>query len=378
MVDSATETAGRPIGTTDRATETRTAAVVYNPIKVDLDVLRAAVDHGAIAAGWGETRWYETTEQDPGKGQTEQAVKDGADVVLAAGGDGTVRAVAEGLRDSGVPIALLPSGTGNLLARNLNLSLANLDESVATAFGGAVREIDLGVTEVRRPDGSRDSYVFLVMAGLGLDAKMIANTDPELKRRVGWLAYVQAIVRSLKGDNNLRIRFQIDGQPPRALRINTIMIGNCGLLPANILLLPEAVVDDGLFDIVALRPEGLFGWVQIWVKIVWENGVLRRTAVGRKLMGTKEVRTLRYLKAREIIIRPEREQVFQLDGDIFGTATALKAWVDPLALKVKIPVEEADRLPATEEPVEAKPGEPSAEEFRAAQEAAEPEEPAAA
>ncbi|WP_210508204.1 diacylglycerol kinase family protein [Naasia sp. SYSU D00057] len=335
----------------DSAPETRTAAVVYNPIKVDLDAMRAAVDAAAASAGWGTTRWYETSEEDPGEGQTRQAVEDGADVVLAAGGDGTVRAVAQGLRDTGVPIALLPSGTGNLLARNLNLTLGNLEDSVATAFEGTDREIDLGVVEVRRPEGTRDRLVFLVMAGIGLDAQMIENTDTELKKKVGWLAYVDAIRKSLKGDNNTRLRFQLDGAPPRNLRVHTLMIGNCGSLPANILLLPEASVDDGLFDIVALRPQGLFGWIQIWVKIVWENGVLRRAGtVGRKLLDglSREVRALSYLKGKELILRPDEPVVFELDGDTFGEATALKAWVDPLALTVKIPQAEAERLPAAE------------------------------
>ena len=72
------------------------------------------------------------------------------------------------------------------------------------------------------------------------------------------------------------------------MRAHTLMIGNCGSLPGNILLLPEAAVDDGEFDIVVLRPEGFFGWVQISTKIFWENGVLRRTSAGRTLMGTDQ------------------------------------------------------------------------------------------
>ncbi len=326
----------------------RVAAVVYNPVKVELERLKRVVGDAAREAGWGESRWYETSVEDPGQGATSKALDDGADVVIAAGGDGTVRAVAEALRDSDVPISLLPSGTGNLLARNLELSLDNLEESVWTAFTGADRRIDLGLVEIERGDRSRDRHVFLVMAGLGLDAKMIANTNDDLKKRVGWLAYVDAIARSLRGDNRIRVRFRLDDEQPASLRINTMLIGNCGLLPANILLLPEAAVDDGIFDIVALRPNGFLGWLQIWVKVVWENGILRRTAVGRKLMrGNKEVRTLRYLKGKSIVIRPETPQEFQLDGDTFGEAAAVKAWVDAQALAVKIPADKADRLPAS-------------------------------
>jgi diacylglycerol kinase (ATP) len=321
-------------------TSTKTAAVVFNPIKVNEAKLRAAVSAAESAAGWGESLFFETSEADPGGGQTRQALDAGADVVMAAGGDGTIRAVAEALRGSKVAIGLLPSGTGNLLARNLHLTLDNLAESVATAFTGKDRKIDLGIVKARREDGSEDSHVFLVMAGVGLDAAMLANTNPKLKARVGWLAYVDAIARSLKGSNRLRIRYQLDGAPARTLNAHTVLIGNCGSLPANILLLPEAVVDDGIFDIVALRPDGFIGWVQIWIKIVWENGVLRRSQVGRKLMSlTKEVRTLRYMKGAQLVLRLEDPQEFELDGDPFGEAIALKVSVDPLALTVRIPAD---------------------------------------
>ncbi|WP_207455767.1 diacylglycerol/lipid kinase family protein [Herbiconiux sp. SYSU D00978] len=319
---------------------TRHAAVVYNPVKVDFEALKASVDEHARAAGWGESRFYETSVEDPGGGQTKQAIEEGAAVVMAAGGDGTVRAVAEALRGSNVPIGLLPSGTGNLLARNLKLTLDRLDESVATAFEGVDRAIDLGVATAEREDGSRSEHAFLVMAGLGLDAKMLANTNDDLKAKVGWIAYVDAIVKALRDKNRLRMRVKVDNSAPRVLQAHTILIGNCGLLPANVLLLPDAAVDDGIFDVVALRPEGLMGWLQIWTKVIWENGILRRTEVGRKIMGDrKEVRTLRYMKGKSITLRLERAQEFELDGDAFGHVRALRAVVDPGALKVKVPAD---------------------------------------
>jgi diacylglycerol kinase family enzyme len=329
--------------------QARHAAVVYNPVKVDEAALRQTVAAAAERAGWPETRWYATSEQDPGTGQAKQAVQGGAGIVLAAGGDGTIRAVAEGLRGADVPIALLPSGTGNLLARNMKLTLDRLEESVETAFTGTDRHIDLGIVEMERPGGERETRAFLVMAGIGLDAAMIANTDPELKKRVGWLAYVGGIARSLGGKNYIRLRFRLDDGPARNLRVNTMLIGNCGLLTGNILLLPDAVVDDGVFDIVALRPEGLFGWIQIIVKVVWENGVLRRSTLGRKILAnTKEVRTLRYLRGRQIVIRPDDPRPVQLDGDTFGQVVRLRAHVEELALAVRIPREEADALPASD------------------------------
>ncbi|WP_368496501.1 diacylglycerol kinase family protein [Herbiconiux sp. A18JL235] len=316
------------------------AALVYNPVKVDLDALREAVSAEEATAGWGETLWLETTEDDPGPGQAKKALAEKVDLVIAAGGDGTVRSVAEVLRGSGVPLALLPSGTGNLLARNLELTLDDPANSLETAFRGADRPIDLGVIRIRHEDDSVSEHAYLVMAGLGLDAKMLAATDDELKAKVGWLAYVKAIVQVLRDKNQLRIRYNLDGKGNRSVRAHTIMIGNCGSLPANILLLPDAAVDDGEFDIVVLRPEGFIGWVQIMVKVFWENGVLRRNTVGRKLMGlTKEVRALNYLKGSSLTLRLQRPEEIELDGDGFGKAVALKTWVDAGSLIVRVPAE---------------------------------------
>lgn len=316
----------------------RRAAVVYNPVKVDVDELRAAVDAAEKDAGWAPSLWLETTVEDPGGGQAREASKQGVEVVIAAGGDGTVRAVAEGLRDADTALALLPSGTGNLLARNLDLTLNHLEDSVRTAFTGKDRPIDLGIAELRRMNGALHEHAFLVMAGIGLDAKMIANQDEGLKKRVGWLAYIDAIAKALRDTNRMRVRFRLDDGPARTMTAHTVLVGNCGSLPGNILLLPEAAVDDGLFDIVSLRPEGFFGWLQVWVKIVWENGVLRRSTVGRKIMGlTREVRTLRYLKGARFEVILDHPEEFELDGDDFGKVTGFRCTVDPGAVRVRIP-----------------------------------------
>ena len=84
---------------------------------------------------------------------------------------------------------------------------------------------------------------------------------------------------------------------------------------------------------------GFFGWVQIIFKVVWENGVLRRSgAVGKKLMGlTKEVSALRYVKGRELVVRLEKPQEIELDGDPFGTTSAFRTWIEPGGLTVRVP-----------------------------------------
>lgn len=320
------------------------AAIVVNPVKVDEPALRAALSAAEERWGWEPTLWLETTEEDPGAGQTRGALERGVDVVIAAGGDGTVRMVAEALRGHGTPLALLPSGTGNLLARNLGLTLDDVENALDSAFGGDDRPIDVGVAELRDASGTTSEHAYLVMAGFGIDAQMIAATDDDLKAKAGWLAYVKAIGTVLRDRNELRLRYSLDGGRVHSVRAHTVIVGNCGSLPANILLLPDAAVDDGQFDIVVLRPEGFFGWVQIVAKVFWENGVLRRTSVGRRLMGSgHEIHAMNYLKGAELVLRLDRPEPVDLDGDLFGEVTAMRTRIDPLSLTVRVP---SDREPA--------------------------------
>ena len=316
----------------------RHAAVVYNPIKVDLPKFKSIVESAEAAAGWGASVWLATTQEDAGQGMTKEALAGGAAVVLAAGGDGTVRDVAEALRDSGVPIALVPSGTGNLLARNLSLTLNSVEESVGTAFEGDVRTIDLGIAEIVRQDDTEEQHVFLVMAGLGLDAKMIAKTSSKLKKAVGWLAYVDGGVRALPELKPVRLRYSLDGAVEKSVSVHTIMVGNCGMLPGGILLIPDAKPDDGILDVAVLRPSGPFGWLKVWNKVAWENGVLRKSALGRSIIDlTADVKDVLYFRAKELRLTVETPQEFQLDGEKFGLAKTVHTWADAGALAVKVP-----------------------------------------
>ena len=151
------------------------AAVVVNPTKLDDDeAFRKSVRRVTDDHGWDEPLWLETTAEDPGRGQAEAAVSAGVDLVLACGGDGTVTACAEGIAGTGVPLAIIPMGTGNLLARNLGLP-TGLDEALAVALGGVQQPIDAG-----RVNGT----LFVVMAGLGLDARMLSGASDPLKKQL--------------------------------------------------------------------------------------------------------------------------------------------------------------------------------------------------
>lgn len=313
------------------------AAVVYHPLKTDVEALRTAVAHHEAKAGWAKSSWHETTEHDAGQSVTQQALEAGASVVLASGGDGTVRAVAEALRGSAVPLAVIPQGTGNLLARNLGSPLNNIDESVQAAFFGRNFPIDLGVITITRPDESEDEHVFLVLAGMGLDARAITTTRSSLKKRLGWLAYVDAGMRTMIKDAPLQIHYSVDGTPAKPLTVFTVMIGNCGLLPGGVLLIPDAQLDDGKLDVIALRPLGPFSWLRIWHKIGFENGVLRKTKTGRKVIDlVNDTRSVNYTRARRYALSVSHPEPIQLDGDDFGLALAASGTVDPGALVVRV------------------------------------------
>ena len=317
------------------------AAVVYQPFKTDLHSLRAAVTRAEDRAGWAPTRWYETEEADAGLGAAKRAVAEGASVVLGSGGDGTVRAVAEGVARTGVPLAIVPSGTGNLLARNLGMPLGDVSSAVEAAFFGRNFPIDLGRMTIVRPKDRgierEEEHAFLVLAGMGLDARTIRTTKSELKRRVGWLAYVDAGMRTMVRDRPLNVHYSVDDGEVKPDTVYTVMIGNCGLLPGGVLLIPDAKINDGLLDVVSLNPLGPFSWLRIWNKIGWENGVLRKSRTGRRIIDlVNDTRNVHYLTARSYALTVPKPEPVQLDGDDFGLAIAVRGEVDPGALIVRV------------------------------------------
>jgi diacylglycerol kinase family enzyme len=235
-------------------------------------------------------------------------------------------------------MAVVSAGTGNLLARNLDLPTGNIRDSVDIAFNGYDRTIDLGIVEIVRDNDEREEHAFLVMAGLGLDAKMIKNTSSELKKAVGWLAYVDGIARSIPELQPVQLRYSVDGAPSRSLTAHTVIIGNCGALPGGLLLMPDAKPDDGILNMAALVPRGRFGWLNIWNKIAWENGVLRKSVIGRRIIDlSRDVRDVRYATGSDLNMVVENPEEFQLDGDEIGLVKSVHTWADPGALIVRVP-----------------------------------------
>lgn len=293
---------------------TTKTVLIVNAAKADTS---AAADlHERVARAFAETgrqkpRMMMTTPDDGGIEVARAAVESGADLVVACGGDGTVNAVAQALCGTDVALGVLPLGTGNLLAGQLGIPSA-LDDAIAALLHGSDRRIDLGVV---------DGRVFVGMAGLGLDAAMIADASERLKTRVGWAAYVPAILRHLR-DRGERVTLRVDGRRVRHRRVKALIVGNHGRLHGGIDLMPDAAPDDGVLDVVVLEPYGrLSGWLEVLVRLL-----VRRDGP----------HISRY-RVRQVEARVRHAVPLELDGDPYRTANVLSVQVKPGALLVRTP-----------------------------------------
>lgn len=300
------------------------AAVVANPTKVEATT-QDLISGLCVELGWAEPLWLETTVDDPGTGQARKAVEQGVDVVMACGGDGTVRSVAEALAGTGVAMGLLPAGTGNLLARTLGTPL-EMAAAARVALTGDDRAIDIGRVRV---DGESDERVFLVMAGTGFDAEVMGNTPEALKAKVGPLAYVVSGLRAMRG-RRTKVTIRLDGGEELRRRTRTVLVGNSGTLLGGLVLMPDAEVDDGVLDVVNLAPKGVPGWIAVAARVI-----------SRRRRGHERVE---HWTAKEVVITAEDAQASQIDGDPIGDVTEMAVRVDAGALVVRV----AEGSPAAE------------------------------
>jgi len=300
----------------DNSMNTRRAAVIINPTKSPGDDFKSAFQTMCTQEGWGEPLWLETTEDDAGAGQAGKALVSGADVVIAAGGDGTVRCVAGVLAGTDTPLGLVPLGTGNLLARNLGIGLADPVHAGRDILNGTSIKVDVVAATLDHAD---EKHLFLVAAGLGYDATIMADTKDELKDRVGWLAYVEAGIRNLPG-KGVKAIIKVDGHEVVRRRVRGVMVGNCGKLMGGVEIFPDASVTDGLLDLLVLSPRGKFGWLRVITGIFHRKGARSRS--------------VDYFSGTSAEITLEREQDFQLDGDHLTKARHLLVTVDHQALSI--------------------------------------------
>jgi diacylglycerol kinase family enzyme len=289
-------------------------AIVHPHKSGGLDAARERLAAWAHAAGLPAPHVVGTAAGSPGTAQASQAVTAGADLVLAWGGDGTVNAVAAGLAGTGVPLGVIPAGTGNLLARNLGLPLG-LRDAAHVALTGRDRTID--VLDIGLGGHVTTSTV---MAGIGLDAVLI-DAPEELKNVMGPTAYVLNGVR-VAGHRTTRFGVSVDGGPPRWFSAKSALVVNVGGLVAGLDVAPEAEVGDGLLHVVVLPLGTPLDWVRTAGRLV-----TRRRAVDS---------SRRHYSGRSAIIVTSETQPRQVDGDVVESGNRIEARVRPAALVVRV------------------------------------------
>jgi YegS/Rv2252/BmrU family lipid kinase len=291
----------------------RRVAVVFNPATGGGEGAERRRDTEQALAGAGlEVLWLETTREDPGQGVTRRAVAEGVDLVMAQGGDGTVMACVTGLAGSDMPLAVLPGGTGNLLAANFDIP-ADLDGAVEVALHGDRRRLDVAAMGDDR---------FVVMGGIGFDAAMLADADPRLKERLGAVAYVISGLGQVRR-RPTRFELRLDDGDPFTRVGQGVLVGNLGRLQGGLPIMPDARPDDGLLDVAVLRTRTLPDWIRLAVRVL-----LRRR---------RKDPELEVLRGRRVEVRCDRPQPVERDGDPAGDSDHLVVEVVPAALTLCVP-----------------------------------------
>ncbi len=302
MTEPGSEAAGHPI--------TNVAVLLSPSVSHAAPAGRNRIGELLRGAGCDDPEWI--TVAAPGGPSTavSAAVAAGARLVLAAGGDGTVRAAAEGVWGSAAVLGILPLGTANVLARNLGIP-RKLEAAIQVALFGRDRALDVGRTH---------EGLFLVAAGMGLDARMVSALEARARHRVGLVAYVASALRHL-ADPAFEVTVECDGGAQLQRLVAAALVGNVARLPLGIRLHPEALTDDGQLEVILIHPRGPVGWLR----------------VAAALLGSRDRGAVERLPARRVEIRATAPQPVELDGDAVGWSTSLAAQVHPRAVLVRVP-----------------------------------------
>jgi diacylglycerol kinase (ATP) len=262
--------------------------------------------------GCDDLLWYEVSKSRNAAKKARRARKAGADLIFVWGGDGMVQRCADALAGSNTAVAIVPAGTANLLAANLDIP-QDLAEAVRIGFHGTRRTLDLG---------ELNGEHFAVMAGAGFDGMLIREADRSLKDRIGRLAYVWTGLRHVK-DGAMPVKIRLDGTKWFDGRASCVLLGNVGTITGGIRAFADARPDDGWLEIGVATAEGALDWAR----------TLGRMAVGR----SDRSPFVRITRAKAADIRFGAPVVYELDGGARETAKRLKARVKPGALTLCVP-----------------------------------------
>lgn len=283
------------------------------------DWLETAREYLRIWLG-GNVREYPSETLAETLSAARSAVQSGAQLVIAAGGDGTVGAVASVLGGTETRMGILPRGTTNVLSRELGIPLDDVEEALDICLNGVTRAIDIGRL-------GRDHY-FLLNCSVGFDAVAVRNVNTDLKDIVGRGAYVVSSLANAPAYTPPRITLRLDDEPARTFQAFTVIISNTAAYGGDLPVAPKASIDDGQFDICVFEaPEGLPA-IQ-WATFLRQIGAW---AIGRHI----DDPNVHYFQAQRLTVEAVPETAVQIDGDALGT-TPITVEAVPRALHVQTP-----------------------------------------
>jgi diacylglycerol kinase (ATP) len=257
--------------------------------------------------------WYEVRKSKHAPDRARRARDQGADLIFVWGGDGTVQRCVDALAGTGAVMAILPAGTANLLATNLDIPAGDVAAAVRVGLHGRHRPLDTGTVNGEH---------FAVMAGAGFDARMIADADRALKDRLGRLAYLYTGARNLAA-RRVKATVEVDGERFFEGRVSCVLAGNVGKVLGGIQAFPDAQPDDGLLELGVVTAKNPAEWAR----------TLSRLAVGR----AEQSPFVQVTRGKQVQIRFASKLRYELDGGARPAVRKLRIKARPGSITICVP-----------------------------------------
>jgi diacylglycerol kinase (ATP) len=262
--------------------------------------------------GFTDPLWYEVKKSRRAPKYARRAAAKGADVLFVWGGDGSVQRCIDAVAGTSTAVAILPAGTANLLAANLKVP-TDLAEAVRIGLHGERRRLDTGSVNGER---------FMVMAGAGFDARMIAEADRGAKDRLGRAAYVATGIRNLTA-RRARATVKVDGRRFFAGKVSCVLSANVGQILGGVEAFPEARPDDGRLELGVVTARNPVQWARTF---------------GRLALGHPDQSPfVEVTTGKKFTIKFDRKIRYELDGGARPATRKLRIRVRPASITICVP-----------------------------------------
>jgi diacylglycerol kinase (ATP) len=263
--------------------------------------------------GHAQPIWYEVAKSSKAGKAVRRAAGKGATLLFVWGGDGMVQHCIDAVRGLDVALAILPAGTGNLLATDLGIP-KDVRKAVEIGLNGERRKLDVGTVNGER---------FAAMAGSGFDATMIRDTTDAAKKELGRLAYFRSSVKAIRAPS-VRMKVRVDGAKWFNGKASCALVGNIGRVTGGIPLFGDASPFDGQLDVAVVSARNMWQWLRVFLEIAKGGDgaceLVERTRAKKKI---------------DIKLRSARP--YELDGSVRPRARRLRVRVRPAAVTVCVP-----------------------------------------